>query len=232
MDLVKPLRGPALSEAIRSYIKEYILQHHLEPGEQLPPEPFWMEELGVGRSSVREAIKALQSLGIVEIKRGNGLYVRQANFDPVLESLSYNMRFDPHMFAEVFQIRVWLESAVIEAAVSQITDEDIAELQAILAEWERRLTVGESHVELDEEFHRVLYRVLDNQTLIKLFEVFWIVFRTLDIEAIRETDPVLGLREHVEILAAVCQRDAPLARQRLVDHFSHVQGRIRRAIDN
>jgi DNA-binding FadR family transcriptional regulator len=232
MEIAKPLRGPALSEAIRSYIKEFILRNHLKPGDQLPPEPFWMEELAVGRSSVREAIKALQSLGIVEIRRGNGLYVRQTNFDPILESLSYNMRFDPRMFAEVFQTRVWLESAVIEAAVAQITDEDIDELDAILHEWARRLEVGESHVALDEEFHRVLYRVLNNQTLIKLFEVFWIVFRTLDIEAIRETDPVLGLQEHVEILDAVRHRDAAQARERLVDHFSHVQGRIQRAIEH
>ena len=116
-----PLRGQALNEAIREYIKDYILKQKLKPGDALPPEPQLMEELGVGRSSVREAVKWLQSLGIVEIRRGNGLYVRNVNFDPVLESLSYNMRFDPNMFAEVFQLRVWLESAAIENAVARIS---------------------------------------------------------------------------------------------------------------
>ena len=80
-----PLRGPALSEAIRDYIKDYIIENKLKAGDSLPPETQLVETLGVGRSSVREAVKALQSLGIVEIRRGNGLYVRETNFDAMLE---------------------------------------------------------------------------------------------------------------------------------------------------
>ena len=62
----KPLRRPALSKEVRDYIKQYILENDLKGGDPLPPEHQLVEELGVGRSSVREAIKSLQSLGIVE----------------------------------------------------------------------------------------------------------------------------------------------------------------------
>ncbi len=68
-----PLRGPALHEAVRDYIKQYILDRKLKPGDPLPPEGQLAQELGVGRSSVREAVKALQSLGIIEARQGNGL---------------------------------------------------------------------------------------------------------------------------------------------------------------
>ncbi len=226
----KPLRSPALSQEIRQYMQEYILQNHLKAGEPLPPESYWTETLGVGRSSVREAIKVLQSLGVVEIRHGNGLFVRHVNFDPIQESLSYQMRFRPQMFAELFQIRVWLESAAIEEAVGRISDETIDQLAAVLVEWRRRIQTGESHVELDEAFHSILHASLHNSTLIGLFRVFWIVFQTLDIEAIRTTNLELGLAEHEALFEAIRARDATLARRRLIEHFSHVQTRIDQAI--
>ncbi len=211
-------------------MQEYILRNHLQAGDALPPESYWTEFFGVGRSSVREAIKVLQALGVVEIRHGNGLFVRAVNFDPVLESLSYQMRFRPQMFAEVFRIRVWLELAAIEEAVRGISDEIIVELEKILTEWRRRIGVGESHVELDEAFHRTLYQSLNNSTLLGLFRVFWIVFQTLDIEAIRTTDPELGVVEHELLLGAIRERDPELARRLLLEHFGHVQDRIDRAI--
>jgi len=230
VETAMPLRGSALSQEIRQRMQEYILQNHLKAGDALPPESYWTETFGVGRSSVREAIKVLQALGVVEIRHGNGLYVRAVNFDPVLESLSYQMRFRPQMFAELFRIRVWLESAAIEEAVRDISDEVVAELAAILAEWRRRIQSGESHVELDEAFHRVLYTSLQNSTLLGLFRVFWIVFQTLDIDAIRTTDPELGVAEHELLFDAIRARDPELARRRLIEHFAHVQQRIDRAI--
>ena len=226
----RSLRSPALSQEIRQQMQEYILRHRLQAGDALPPESYWSESFGVGRSSVREAIKVLQALGVVEIRHGNGLYVRAVNFDPVLESLSYQMRFRPQMFAEVFRVRVWLESAAIEEVVRGISAEVIHELEAILAEWRRRIQTGESHVELDEAFHRTLYKSLHNSTLLGLFRVFWIVFQALDIDAIRTTDPELGVAEHELLLDAIRARDAVLARQRLIEHFGHVQQRIDQAI--
>jgi len=223
------VRGPALSEEIRNYIKNHILTNQMKPGDLLPPENQLMADLGVGRSSVREAVKALQSLGIVEVQRGNGLYVRQANFDPILESLSYNMRFDPRIFAEVLEIRVWLESAVIEDAVMRINDEDIVRLEDVLRMWEQRIALAEHHAALDQQFHDILYAPLKNRTLVQLFQVFWLAFNSLDDETIQSGDPALGLTEHRDIFAAVKSRNPVLARQRLLAHFSHVQQRIERA---
>lgn len=226
----RPLRGPALSQEIRQHMQEYILRNRLAAGDVLPPESYWTELFGVGRSSVREAIKVLQALGVVEIRHGNGLYVRAVNFDPVLESLSYQMRFRPVMFAEVFRIRVWLESAAIEEVVPQISDEVVCDLEEILVEWQRRIRFGESHVELDEAFHRTLYGPLHNSTLQGLIRVFWLVFQMLDIEAIRATDSKLGVEEHALLLDAIRARNPALARRRLIEHFSHVQTRIEQAI--
>lgn len=221
--MLNPLKGPALSEAIRDYVKQYILDHNLDAGDPLPPETHLAQTLGVGRSSVREAVKALQSLGIVEVRHGNGLFVRPPNVDPIMETLSHNLLFDPTMFAEVFQIRVWLESAVIEDAVKAISAAEIAHLSQILDQWKVRLQADEDQADLDEAFHRVLYQSLNNRTLMKILEVFWHTLKQIDRPNQAKLDLWGSYEEHRAILEGIQNRDAPLTRHRLIDHFNQAK---------
>jgi DNA-binding FadR family transcriptional regulator len=222
----QPLRGPALYKAIRDYIKQYILEHDLKPGDPLPPEGQLVEDLGVGRSSVREAVKSLQSVGIVDVRQGDGLYVRELNFDPMLEAFIFGMQFDPTTLAELLQIRIWLEVSVIGDAVEHLTDVDIAKLESILDEWERRVQAGEEYSDLDESFHQIIYGVLHNQTLMNLFSAFWTAFTNLDAEITRDAEPASVLQFHRSIVDAIRARDAESTRRRLAEHFQHIKGRI------
>jgi DNA-binding FadR family transcriptional regulator len=224
----KPLRGPALYKAIRDYIKQYILEHDLKPGDQLPPEGQLVEDLGVGRSSVREAVKSLQSVGIVDVRQGDGLYVRELNFDPMLEAFSFGMQFDPTTLAELLQIRIWLEVSVIGDAVEHLTDADIAKLESILDEWERRVQAGEEYSDLDESFHQVIYGVLHNQTLMNLFSAFWTAFTNLDSKITQDAEPASVLQFHHSIVDAIRNRDSEATRRQLLQHFSHIKKRIDR----
>ncbi len=227
--MTQPLRRPALNEAIRSYVKTYIVENNLSAGDPLPPEGQLAQELGVGRSSVREAIKALESLGIVEVRHGHGLYVREYNFDPILETLSYGIRFDTATLAELAEIRIWLEAAVIEEAVARISPAAVKQLEEVMERWAARVTAGRSCADLDEEFHRILYGALNNNTLLKLIEVFWITFENLNVEAF-QYDPVLNLEEHQAILVAVKAGDGRAARRRLLENFGHLQERLAGAL--
>lgn len=221
-----PLRGPALYTSIRDYIKEYIIEHNLKPGDALPPEGQLVEELGVGRSSVREAVKSLQSMGIVDVRQGNGLYVRELNFDPMLETFLFGMQFDPHTLAELLQIRIWLEVAVIGDAVEHIGADEVAKLEDLLKTWEARVQDGEEYSDLDESFHQIVYGVLQNDTLMKFFSVFWVTFTSLESELTRDTDPENVLEFHKRILEAIQSRDPSQARAQLLQHFDHVKERI------
>ena len=229
----KPLRRPALNEAVRDYVKQYILEHSLSAGDPLPPETQLADELGVGRSSVREAIKALQSLGIVEARQGNGLYVREYNFDPILETIGYGINLDTKMLSELAQIRFMLEQAAIEEAVERLEPVALEQLEQLMTRWQDRVQSGQNYIDLDENFHRILYGALSNQMLLNFIEVFWDAFKTLDNPIIQEEKPPQKeLDDHWIILEAVKARNAPLARQRLMEHFEHLQLRIRRAVDS
>lgn len=232
----KSLRGPALSKAVRDYVKQYIVEHKLEAGDPLPPETHLAEDLGVGRSSVREAIKALQSLGIVEVRHGNGLFVREYNMDPILETLSFGLRSGPVRLAELLQIRLWVEAAAIREAVTKISELEIAELDNLMQEWQERAHSSEKPfpndfcADLDEMFHRSLYSTLKNHTLNKLFEVFWIVFDELDLPTTGDFDALMTYQDHKQILDAVRQRDPILAEELLISHFGYLKERINSAL--
>ena len=128
-------RGSTVSEAVRSQIKHYILEQGLKAGDPLPPETQWAQELGVNRSSVREAVKSLEALGFIQIRHGQGLFVRERNFDPLLETLNFDVRFNPATLLQLAQLRTWLELMVLPEAFEKIGTEQIASMEAILQEW-------------------------------------------------------------------------------------------------
>ena len=233
----KPLRGPALSKAVRDYVKQYILDHKLQGGDSLPPETQLARDLGVGRSSVREAVKALQSLGIVEVRHGDGLYVREYNMDPILETLSFGLRSGTTRLDELLQIRLWVEKAALEEAVCRINEVEIEELNRLMAQWHKIARLAqkpyESHfaADLDEEFHRKLYSTLNNHTLNKLIEVFWIAFDSLDLPMLEISEPLNTYEDHRQMLEAVKLRDPSLAGKLLDEHFDDIRGRIKLALE-
>lgn len=215
--------NPVMSDAISRYVQQYIIDESLQAGDQLPSEAQMVEELGVGRGSVREAVKILQSLGIVEVQRGNGLYLREYNFDPLLAILVYGMRYDPRMFGELGQIRTWIEASIMEEVVARITPDDLRELEQIMVDWEAEIQMQQPPQASDEAFHAVLYRQVNNQTLNKLLHAFWLAFAELaDPDApFNEREQRIHLRDHQAILDAIKAGNATLARQRLLDNYTY-----------
>lgn len=134
----KLTRGPLLNRVIQDQIKQYITDNRLGSGDLLPPEGQLAADLGVSRGSVREAVKALESLGIVEVRHGDGVRVRAFNFDSTFDLLSYGLIFDPTRITEILQIRIWLEVAAVVDAINLISAEALAEITALLDQWRKK----------------------------------------------------------------------------------------------
>ena len=225
-------RGPVLNRVIQDQIKQYITENELAPGDLLPPEGQLASDLGVSRGSVREAVKALESLGIVEVRHGDGVRVRALNFDPIFDLLSYGLAFEPATAVEILQIRVWLEAAAVADAVGKISDTELDKIAALLDSWQVKAARGEDGSADDRSFHRMLYTPLGNQALIRLIDIFWLVYHSLAIQNIGiDHDPVATVAVHRELLAAIRARDVALASQRMRDHFVKLEARMARAIE-
>ena len=216
-------RAPLLHVSVQDSLKRYIADNALRGGDPLPAEGDLARTLGVGRNSVREAIKALESLGMLETRRGIGVFVREFSLDALIDNLPYGLGRSLRDIEEIIEIRRTLETAMIEQAVRRIPDTDVAELRAIADAMEARARRGESFAEEDQRFHSVLFRCLDNRMLILLIEVFWRAFhraaRSFDTG---NPDPVATWRDHAEIVDAVARRDVAAARRRLADHYNGI----------
>lgn len=222
-------RGLLLNRAIQEQVKEYITRNGLGPDDLLPPEGQLAQDLGVSRGSVREAIKALESLGIVDVRHGDGVRVRSFNLDSILDLLSYGAHFDPNRVVEVMQLRIWLEDAAVVDAVRVIDDATLAEMDLLLERWEAKAQVHADTSEEDRGFHALLYAGLKNQSLSQLIDIFWRVYHALPREDMgADQDPVATVRSHSELLAAVKQRDAQAVRRKMRAHFSNLEQRVKR----
>lgn len=221
---LRPLsRPPLLHVTVQDSLKRYIADNALRGGDPLPAEGDLARTLGVGRNSVREAIKALESLGMLETRRGIGVFVRDFSLDALIDNLPYGLGRSLRDIEEIIEIRRTLETAMVEQAIARMPATDLDELRAIAAAMETRARRGESFAEEDQRFHSVLFRCLDNRMLIRLIEVFWRAFhRAADFFDTGNPDPVATWRDHAEIVDAVARRDAPAARQRLAAHYNGI----------
>ncbi len=221
---LQPLARPKLLRlSVQESLKAFIEDNALTPGAPLPPESDLAQQLGVSRSSVREGVRALESLGIVESRRGVGVFVRGFSFAPLLDNIAFGIRGAQREIQEMLEIRRALEGALIERTVESIGDDDIAELNRILDRMRGCAERGETFGSEDQAFHRTLFRCCGNETLIKLLDVFWLAFfKASDDLTLGNPDPLATWRDHWEIVTAVTARDAVAARAVLDAHYDGI----------
>jgi DNA-binding FadR family transcriptional regulator len=205
---------------VQDAIKDYIFENKLQPGDPLPSENVLAEQLGVSRNSVREAVKALVSLGVVESRRGSGLYVQTFSLNPLLESLPFALMSDVEALEELLDVRRILEVAMIGKAIQNFTEDDYTHFDQLLARMAIMAQQGQSSLAEDREFHQRLFANVGNQVLLKLLDIFSIFFRKVAQHAdVTDTSPTSTLQDHVAIVQAIKARDEEAARAALERHY-------------
>lgn len=192
-------------------IKEYIERHRLKPGDALPPEERFAQEIGVGRLALREALKALDSLGIVETRHGEGVFVKEFSFDSILENLPYAMSATHSQVQGLLQVRSYLEFGAVLDVVERMSGDSLQRLRALAERMMARARAGENFGDEDRAFHAELYRCLGNRFLDSLIDLFWETFRRMNGRGEAAADLwVLESRaaDHLAIVDMLERRDA------------------------
>ena len=151
-------------------IKEMLLTGELRPGDRLPPEKELSEKLGLSRNSLREAVKALELIRVLDVRRGDGTYVTSLEPRLLLEAMTFVV--DLHEDASIldlFEVRRILEPAAAAIATRKATREDLAKLADILAEVDRQTPV-EDLVEHDLKFHGFISELSGNSCLSSILD--------------------------------------------------------------
>lgn len=221
--------------ALQADILELILERDLVAGDPLPTESELTAALGVGRNTLRESLKALQAVGVIEIRHGFGMFVAPSNFEALTDGLTFRARLSlRHHGEEALQlvdVRQALESGLVGAAMDRITPEQLEAVEESVEQMEALAAAGQPFIEADAEFHRRLFEPLNNELLISLMDVFWKVYRRIHLEVggpyaidLHETAAL-----HRGIYEAVATADRTLAAARLNSHFDGIRSVIARA---
>jgi GntR family transcriptional repressor for pyruvate dehydrogenase complex len=191
---------------------------------KLLPERELADELGVSRTVIREAVRILVAKGLLETKPGVGTIVRQVTSDQLVEPLSLLLRAqeDDISIEHLHQVRRILEVEIAGLAAIQATEEDIAELKAVLADMESVTDIPESFAAKDADYHRGLARTTHNPLLIILLDSIRDLMQEVRLLVTRHPD----LREkvmpdHRKILERVAARDPEGARHAMEEHLKH-----------
>src|SRR5256885_14573115 len=139
-----PIKSTRIYEEIVRQVKQLLAEGRLKSGDQLPPERDLAEKFVVSRPSVREALRALESLGFVEIRPGEGTFVREMSVDSLVGPLALVMTAQREAIGELFEARRVLEPAIASLAASRATPEEIQEMKRILDDQAREIGGGKT----------------------------------------------------------------------------------------
>jgi DNA-binding FadR family transcriptional regulator len=220
--IAKPRRANLTRQCIES-IQDYITVHHLHPSDKLPSLQEWSDMLEVSIVVVREAFRALQALGLVDIQHGRGIFLSSPDEADFLDYLSFRHSLDRFTLQEVIEGRAMLELAVLEACIARADEAAIAELEKILEQLRRNPPPTGVDSPVHKSFHQAMLRASGDRLLasigMPLLNTYWALGNTGQIEFpddVRDMDQVAS---HAAYLAAIKSRDLTQTRQLVDQHL-------------
>ena len=219
-DALRPLQRPRLYEQVVDQIQAWIAQNGLEVGDRLPPERELASRLGVSRATVSQALVAMEVVGMVSVRHGDGVVlVEPAGSTKVVNAL----RRHAQQLPEIIEAREALETKLAALAAGRRTESDLAAMDEALAFMERDIASGGRGVEGDERFHAAVTAAGHSPLLARLMAEISDLIRETRISSLSQPDrPVNSLRGHRKIADAIRAGDAEAAALAMQEHVAMV----------
>ena len=183
--------------------------------------------MGISRLSLREGVKSLEAVGILEARQGEGLYVKAFTFDSIFENLPYSFATDGKSLRDLLQVRTALEEGLVGMVVARTTPVQLGRLEELVGQMLAKSAASELFESEDREFHRVLYAPLENPFLDRLVELFWEVFHRLNGNAaVSPWSLEQTALDHQAILSALRDGNAEQVTAAMHAHFQQVHARL------
>lgn len=231
-DPSEPLRLDLVNrkDATARQIKAYILEHGLEPGDPLPGEQELCGELGVSRSSVREALRRLEALDIVQVRQGRGSFVGTLSMAPLYEAMTFRTMLDSQddlqTLRKLVKMRRYLDLGAAEKICFELKGKTLPELEELVEEMTRKAGRGEVFTQEDFAFHDGIMALIDNEFVRELVNTFWEV-HTAVLPRLNLGGSGTSLeptaRAHGDMLRAACAGDVEAYRQAVREHYKPLE---------
>ena len=210
-------------EAVAEQIQRRILED-LEPGDSLPPERELVRMFGVSRSSVRDAIRKLELLGLVEPRQGAGTVVREPSTEVLSAPLASVLLQKRKGISDLLDFRRMLEPPLARSAALHASSDQIAEMERILQQQEAKVNAGNIAIEEDSQFHYCIALATENSVAVKVIDVLMDLLRKTRERSLQtEGRQQRSLAGHRRILSALKRGDAPAAEAAMRRHLSEIE---------
>lgn len=220
--MLKTTQKRKVYQEILLEINQIIKEDRLRPGDKLPSERELSERLQVGRSSVREALRALELLGLITTRHGEGTFVQHYRHNKLIDILGYYVLSDFKTKKDLIEMRKILELDAVRLACQRATEKHFEEMERILEESERKVKEGKIPTEEDYQFHRMIARSSRNSVLHRIWAPVVEYSKTIREDSLsREGRPVQAIREHREIMEAIKNGDVAEAEKRMAQHLDN-----------
>ncbi|ETA80917.1 FadR/GntR family transcriptional regulator [Youngiibacter fragilis] len=221
-----PVKNTKVYEQVIEQIKYMIVSGELKKGDRLPPERELVERLQVSRTSVREALRALQIIGLVECKQGGGNFIREQFEDNLIEPLSLMFTLQDSRNSEILELRRVLEVETASLAARSITDEELNALAEIIAGMKSHPDEQENVV-LDKRFHYIIARASRNNLIVSILTAVSSLMDSFIKEAReaiinRDENKETLLEHHEKIYKALADHDEKKAAKVMEDHMNMI----------
>ncbi len=204
-------------------IEKQIIEGRLKLGDMLPAERVMAEQFGVSRTVIREAMKALELRGLVEVQHGRGVMVARPSADSVADSVLRFLKIEESPIWSLHELRSILEVEIAGLAAERHTDEDLQTLTDLFNKMSASLDAPAKYVEYDFEFHRALAKAAHNPLFPLVLEPYVTLMREARrLGATVRDAPKRSIEVHRPVLEAIKKRDAAAARHAMREHFTYV----------
>lgn len=229
---VKPKK---VSEEIVEQIKTLVKTGKLLPGEQLPPERAFADMLGVGRPTLREAFKHLEALGLIEIRKRQGVFISNISSPMVSNPLLQVFREDPGMLPYLYEMRKDIEIAAAGLAAQRRTEADLAAIQAPVDQMETQLKAGSFSILDDIRFHMAIARATHNFLRVHIMQHIF----DISSDFLENVSSKLGrtptelshvMEQHRHVFEAISDQDPQRSRMEMERHLDWVENQWLRVI--
>jgi GntR family transcriptional repressor for pyruvate dehydrogenase complex len=224
---VKPefeaIRKSKVYEEVAKQIERLILTK-LHPGDKLPGERELAEMLGVSRSSIRDAMRSLELVGLVEPRQGAGTVVREISADVLVTPLANVLAHKRQLVGELLDFRKMLEPPLAARAAAHASPDNLARMDQILQRQSDKFSRGEMAIEEDSEFHYTIATASGNSVVLKVLDILMDLLRETRARSLqRKGRPEKSIAGHRRILAAIKRRDAAAAETAMRQHLKDIE---------
>lgn len=233
-----PIRTKRLYEEIVEQIKRLIADGRLKPGDRLLAERELADRFQVSRASVREAIRTLEMLGIIDIRPGEGTFIRETDSDDIIRPLAMFLAVERSSALDMFEMRRIFETSTASLAAERATPEELDQIEASLESMKERLNVQDSEKgeEFDAAFHFAIAEAAHNSLLTRLFKTVSGDFakansaarRQLYLDNVKNAQRIID--QHSEILAAIRSGSPKAAAKAMLTHLKFAESELRKWI--